>query len=53
MKHFTIQIDCDYNYIFNKINIKKIDIIGIQNEENLEFIDYKPKLDYCVQDENI
>lgn len=52
MKHFTIQIDCDYNYIFNKINIKKIDIIGIQNEENLEFIDYKkPKLDYCVQDE--
>ena len=52
MKHFTIQIDCDYNYIFNKINKKKIDIIGIQNEENLEFIDYKkPKLDYSYQDE--
>ena len=53
IQYFTLQIICNYNYVFNKIKIEKIDITGILHQEDLIFRDLKNKKKiYCSHNSN-
>ena len=49
--HFTIQLKCLYNIIQNIISIEQIDIVGIHENEKIEFDKYYPiEQKYCILD---
>jgi hypothetical protein len=51
--HFTIQIKCLYNFIQNVLSLEKIDIIGIHENEKIEFKDTYPlEQKHCILDKN-
>lgn len=50
--HFTIQVKCNYNIIQNIISMSQIDIIGIHENEKIEFDKYYPiEQKYCILDD--
>ena len=51
--HFTIQINLVYNYLQNIIILQQIDIIGIHENEKIEFDPFYPREQkYCILDKN-
>lgn len=52
IQYFTLQVICNYNYVFNKIKIETIDIIGILHQEDIIFKDLKKKNIYCSHNSN-
>ena len=49
--HFTLQIKCLYNFIQNIITFKQIDIVGIHENEKIEFDKFYPiEQKYCILD---
>ena len=53
IQYFTLQVVCNYNYVFNKIKIEKMDIIGIFHQEDIAFTDLKNKKKiYCSHNSN-
>ena len=47
--HFTIQINLVYNYLQNIIILQQIDIIGIHENEKIEFDPFYPiEQKYCM-----
>jgi hypothetical protein len=52
-RHFSFQINSNYNFLNNIVSFIQIDIIGIREQENIRFVDLKrPEQKYCILDDN-
>lgn len=52
-QYYTIQLNCNYSYINNVIQINQLDILGLNKEEDITFVDIKkPEQKYCLLDDN-
>lgn len=52
-KHFTIQVNSNYNFLTKLLDILQLDIIGINEQENIAFAGLKkPEQKYCLLDDD-